>query len=145
MRTPDFGNIQKILQKQKPDRFTPFEYYMNTEVYDYFTQGTNLHASADPVENGRYLIEAFRKAGYDYAHMSGGRFQFRYRNFETLKSQSLNDGAIIEDEESDFNRDARLLQMGILNDWEFRMKWMNEDETTAKAALPRMEELVSDV
>lgn len=55
------------------------------------------------------------------------------------------DDSIIEDEESDFNRDARLLQMGILNDWEFRMKWMNEDETTAKAALPRMEELVSDV
>lgn len=55
------------------------------------------------------------------------------------------DDSIIEDEESDFNRDARLLQMGILNDWEFRMKWMNEDEATAKAALPRMEELVSDV
>lgn len=52
------------------------------------------------------------------------------------------DDSIIEDEESDFNRDARLLQMGIMNDWEFRMKWMNEDEETAKAALPRMESLV---
>ena len=55
------------------------------------------------------------------------------------------DDSIIEDEESDFNRDVRLLQMGILNDWEFRMKWMNEDEDTAKAALPQMEKLVSDV
>lgn len=52
------------------------------------------------------------------------------------------DDSIIEDDESDFNRDARLLQMGIMNDWEFRMKWMNEDEETAKAALPRMESLV---
>lgn len=52
------------------------------------------------------------------------------------------DDSIIEDEESDFNRDARLLQMGILNDWEFRAKWMNEDEETAKAALPKMESLV---
>lgn len=55
------------------------------------------------------------------------------------------DDSIIEDEETDFNRDSRMLQMGILNDWEFRMKWMNEDEDTAKAALPQMEKLVSDV
>ena len=55
------------------------------------------------------------------------------------------DDSIIQDEEADFNRDARMLQMGILNDWEFRMKWMNEDEATAKAALPQMEKLVSDV
>lgn len=54
------------------------------------------------------------------------------------------DDSIIEDEEINFNRDARLLQMGILNDWEFRMKWLNEDEKTAKAALPKMEKLVSD-
>ena len=54
------------------------------------------------------------------------------------------DDSIIEDKESDFNRDSRLLQMGIMNDWEFRMKWMNEDEETAKAALPKMETLVSD-
>lgn len=54
------------------------------------------------------------------------------------------DDSIIEDKESDFNRDCRLLQMGILNDWEFRMKWMNEDEETAKSALPKMETLVSD-
>lgn len=55
------------------------------------------------------------------------------------------DDSIIEDTEADFNRDARLLQMGILNDWEFRAKWLNEDIETAKAALPKMEKLVSDV
>ena len=55
------------------------------------------------------------------------------------------DDSIIEDEESDFNRDARLLQMGIMNDWEFRAKWMNEDPETAKNSLPKMEQLVSDV
>ena len=54
------------------------------------------------------------------------------------------DDSIIEDEETDFNRDSRMLQMGILNDWEFRMKWMNEDEATAKKALPQMEKLVSE-
>lgn len=54
------------------------------------------------------------------------------------------DDSIIEDKEADFQRDARLVQMGILNAWEFRMKWLNEDEATAKAALPKMESMVEE-
>ena len=100
MRTPDFNNILKVLNKQKPDRFTLFEYYMNNDVYDYFTQGTPFRASDDPVEHGRYLIEAFKNAGYDYAQMTAAKFQFNYGKFETHKTRSLNDGAMIEDEES---------------------------------------------
>ena len=47
------------------------------------------------------------------------------------------DDSIIEDKEADFQRDSRMLQMGILNAYEFRMKWLNEDEATAKAAPPK--------
>ena len=54
------------------------------------------------------------------------------------------DDSIIEDKAADFERDLRLLAAGILNDWEFRMKWMNEDEETAKAALPRMEMMATE-
>lgn len=53
------------------------------------------------------------------------------------------DDSIIEDKETDFSRDLRMVQMGVMNAWEFRAKWMNEDEDTAKAALPQMESLVS--
>ena len=51
------------------------------------------------------------------------------------------DDSIIEDKQTDFARDMQMLSAGILNDWEFRMRWMNEDEATAKAALPKMEEI----
>jgi len=54
------------------------------------------------------------------------------------------DDSIIEDKQADFSRDMQLLNAGILNDWEFRMKWMNEDEATAKAALPGAEELTDE-
>lgn len=54
------------------------------------------------------------------------------------------DDSIIEDKNTDFQRDTAMLSMGILNPYEFRMKWMNEDEETAKEALPQMEELVMD-
>ena len=53
------------------------------------------------------------------------------------------DDSIIEDKEVSFNRDARMVQMGIMQPYEFRMRYMNEDEETAKAALPKMESLVS--
>ena len=54
------------------------------------------------------------------------------------------DDSIIENKDVDFSRDMQLLNAGIMNDWEFRMKWMNEDEATAKAALPKMEDMTTE-
>lgn len=54
------------------------------------------------------------------------------------------DDSIIEDKQTDFSRDMQLLSAGIINDWEFRMKWMNEDEATAKAALPKMQDMTDE-
>ena len=54
------------------------------------------------------------------------------------------DDSIIEDKQTDFLRDMQLLSAGIMNDWEFRMRWMNEDEATAKAALPKMQDMVTE-
>lgn len=54
------------------------------------------------------------------------------------------DDSIIEDKETEFNRDARMVQMGVMNLYEFRMKYMNEDENTAKEALPKIEDLTNE-
>lgn len=54
------------------------------------------------------------------------------------------DDSIIEDKTADFERDMRLLDAGILNDWEFRAKWLNEDAETAKAALPKMRDMTTE-
>ena len=54
------------------------------------------------------------------------------------------DDSIIEDKQAEFSRDMQLLNAGIMNDWEFRMKWMNEDEATAKAALPKMQDMTTE-
>lgn len=54
------------------------------------------------------------------------------------------DDSIIEDKQTDFSRDMQILSAGIMNDWEFRMKWMNEDEATAKAALPKMQDMTTE-
>ena len=54
------------------------------------------------------------------------------------------DDSIIEDKSADFTKDLQLLSAGILNDWEFRMKWMNEDEETAKSALPKVQDMTTE-
>lgn len=54
------------------------------------------------------------------------------------------DDSIIEDKETDFTRDMRMLDAGIMNDFEFRAKWMNEDPATAKASLPKMEDMADE-
>lgn len=51
------------------------------------------------------------------------------------------DDSIIEDKTTDRNNDRQDLAAGIMNDWEYRAKWYNEDEETAKAALPKMEDM----
>lgn len=54
------------------------------------------------------------------------------------------DDSIIESKEQDFQRDMQMLNAGIMNDWEFRMRWFNEDEETAKAALPKMQDMTTE-
>lgn len=53
------------------------------------------------------------------------------------------DDSIIEDRGSEFQRDMQLLAAGILNPYEVRMKYLNESEETAKAALPQMTQLMA--
>ena len=73
----------------------------------------------------------------------GNRYMEAGLNEEVQISVDFDD-SIIEDKQTDFLRDMQLLSAGIMNDWEFRMKWMNEDEATAKAALPKARDMVTE-
>ena len=46
-----------------------------------------------------------------------------------------------EKKEQERLNDRQDLAAGILNDWEYRAKWYGEDEETAKAALPKMQDM----
>lgn len=54
------------------------------------------------------------------------------------------DDSIFVDKDAEFNKDERMLSDGIMNDWEARMRWFNEDEATAKAALPKMQDMTTE-
>ena len=54
------------------------------------------------------------------------------------------DDSIIEDKTAERANDRQDLAAGILNPWEYRAKWYNEDEETAKAALPKAHDLATE-
>lgn len=55
--------------------------------------------------------------------------------------------SILDDQETkdkEFAQDLQLLSAGILNHYEVRMKYKHEDEETAKAALPKMQDMTTE-
>ena len=54
------------------------------------------------------------------------------------------DDSIIIDKEAERAQDRQDVAMGVMNDWEYRAKWYNEDEATAKDALPKMQDMVTE-
>ena len=63
---------------------------------------------------------------------------------EEVKIKIDFDDSIIEDKNSEFTRDVQLLSSGIMNDWEFRAKWMSESDEEAKKNLPKMEDMTDE-
>lgn len=52
--------------------------------------------------------------------------------------------SILTDEETERQQDMGDMAAGILAPWEYRMKWYNEDEATAKANLPEQNKVLGD-
>lgn len=55
--------------------------------------------------------------------------------------------SILDDQETkdkEFARDLQLVSADIMNAWELRAKYFNEDEETAKAALPKMQNMTDE-
>lgn len=61
-----------------------------------------------------------------------------YNNLYTTSYEfacKFND-SILTDDETERQQDRNDVAMGVMSHWEYRMKWYNEDEETAKAHLP---------
>lgn len=52
---------------------------------------------------------------------------------EDVRIEIKFDDSIIEDKNAEMIRDMQLVSQGLMAKWEFRVKWLNEDEETAKA------------
>lgn len=61
-------------------------------------------------------------------------------------SYNWGDG-ILDDPETrrqDMALDLQMVSAGLMNDWEYRVKWFGEDEETARKMLPAMAAMVTE-
>jgi len=107
-RKPDIENLYKVLRREKPDRPTLFELFMNLPLYERLA-GRKLTtqkpddpraAEAAALENLKLVVDAYTVAGYDYATTHGSGFKFETRRHKEKNTISLNDGFVITDEKS---------------------------------------------
>lgn len=54
------------------------------------------------------------------------------------------DDSIIEDAQTDRSQDRQDVAMGVMSLWEYRSKWYNEDEATAKKMIPEQADMLPD-
>ena len=96
---PNFSNLLKVLKRQKPDRFTLFEFFMNEKLYRRLVKDYPL--KEDELINFRLEMKAFENAGYDYYMLYGSNFNFpTSRSKHGKASLSINEGAGIHDRKS---------------------------------------------
>ena len=109
-REPDFNQLLKVLNKQKPDRPTLFEIVLNDRLCDRLA-GHDVAERLKKIDqttpegaleaNSIRNAHAFRNAGYDYATFrTQGLFRFPAGERRSDSSASLNEGFVISDRDS---------------------------------------------
>ena len=102
MSKPDFGNLLKVLRRERPDRPVLFEFFLNGPFYEKLT-GQKLGVEGKDWSWGSVnpiVIEAFKAAGYDYVTVQGSDMKFETGEIEKKATISLNAGSAIRDRES---------------------------------------------
>ncbi len=98
-RQPDFDNILRVLQRQRPARATLFEMAIDHELLAQLA-GMPLRAREDRQAGLQRQVLAFYNAGYDYAIFGEWDFGFPIAETRHAASISLNEGFVITDRAS---------------------------------------------
>jgi uroporphyrinogen decarboxylase len=91
-RKPNFNNLLAVLGRQKPDRDTLFEFFLNNDLYEYFTG-----YKCDSINGGAFfswIADAYGKAGYDFVAVQSSDFQFKTSDKQRSSTISLNNSII---------------------------------------------------
>ena len=96
---PDFRNLLAVLNRQKPDRPTLFEFFLNSRLHNRLAQRDSFTATERLAPYVQVLL-AYSRVGYDYSTVSLPGFSFPTGAFDQKKSRSENQGALIHDWET---------------------------------------------
>ncbi len=98
-RKPEFQNFLKVLRRERPSRYTIFDFFLNDDL-----EGVIAGWDHEPVDENDKLvrrIEAFTKVGYDCVTIHASNYEFYHgENQHGKASVSVNEGAVVTDRES---------------------------------------------
>jgi len=95
-RKPDYHNLEKVLQKQVPQRPTLFEFILNDRIYAHLAGRPPPSHTPD---HSAWLAKAFDSAGYDYV-MLRPPWDFPETQIDQMHTRSINHSALIYDRKS---------------------------------------------
>ncbi len=98
---PDFNNFLKIFSHEILEKPVLFEFFLNEELYS-FLAGEDITKADNNLEKLKIIIQAFFKAGYDYATVPSSytdTLWFHKKEVDQKESKSLNEGFVISDRE----------------------------------------------
>lgn len=98
----DFGQLEKVLRRETPDRPVLFEYFVNCDLIS-LVNGRPFSGPETRMGQIRDIIQFFHRAGYDYATVPSryfSDFSFENTGHEKKETVSLNEGSAITDWQS---------------------------------------------
>ena len=98
--SPDFNQLLKVLARQKPDRPTLFEFFLNGPLYEVLNGGVKDPGWGQNEKRFPVLATAFRQAGYDYVTSMAAGFGFPTGDRNHAATISLNEGILLSDRAS---------------------------------------------
>ena len=99
---PDMEQLYRVLKRETSERPVLFEFILNLEYCREFSGRDHL-PEPGTLEQGRMVVEAFSRLGYDCAPVytwQSGLFSFPKGESESLASRSQNQGFLITDRRS---------------------------------------------
>ena len=96
---PDFANLLAVLHRELPSRPTLFEFFLNDRLHERLA-GDYPQLPEDQYPHQRRIMHAFCNAGYDYSTLVIPGFNFISNRQKQAKTISINEGAVITDQES---------------------------------------------
>ena len=105
-RQPDFDNLRRVLNRERPSRPTLFELFLNWDLYAAMAGVSPTSAAGEKdgaIRELRMEMRGFLGAGYDYASIAprGPKaFSFPLKERHSEKTLSLNELSMITDQAS---------------------------------------------
>lgn len=98
-RKPDFCQLEKVLAREVPDRYTPFEFMLDNSLIRKYAP----ELYREPYGFREYIlgeVKTFERLGYDYAMIHASDFHFPTAEKTAKSTISLNDNIVIWDRDS---------------------------------------------